>query len=588
MEWDDLDDTAAEAEEDFRLKTDAWPQPVDARELFLALVAIFHRFLILPNGAAELLALWVIHTYALRYCALRFSPRLMITAPGPNSGKTTLLENLAYLVRFPDPVSIITPAGFFRSLNAGKSVLIDECDHNLPSRAGGKDQLVQMLNAGHKRTTAVKVLTETVRTPTGTQRINRRYSLYSSVAMAGIGAFGPAAVRSRCFKIKLLRKMSHEQVDEFVAEEHAPLMRELRMKIIRFVKDNRDLIRCGRPVLDRELMNNRQRDNAIILLQIADAIGDDCGEQARDAIKKLTSDEVCDPAEMLLGDVAYLLNDPSVLVNYAAKGDPERMLPIGQGGVVFSSDLVNKIAEFFDHREQYQGLTTAKLASWLSQFDICPEDTPKRRGGKDNPTRWYRRDRFDPMFIRYGFVDAETDTPLDDLPNSYANDAQADDPVNPPESATPKQDVLDLEIAGSNVAPFAAPDLETPIAGSDETPQKVGRRMTVEPAAGEKKRAAAMHHALNAWVDAGTISPDDVIFELPLFSVVQRDGQRLWTVVRQETGELDSLPMDSSPIVDSKAEIITVGTINVAESLTTFQFQRLRALVNRYVKHCNS
>jgi hypothetical protein len=58
-------------------------------------------------------------------------------------------------------------------------------------------------------------------------------------------------------------------------------------------------------------------------------------------------------------------------------------------------------------------------------------------------------------------------------------------------------------------------------------------------------------------------------------------------IVRQETGELDTLAMDGPPLVNSKTGTITVGTINVAESLTTLQFQRLRALVNRYIKHCD-
>ena len=98
---------------------------------------------------------------------------------------------------------------------------------------------MQMLNAGHKRTSAVEILAETIRTITGTQRINRCYFLCSFVAMAGIGIFGPPSVHSRCLKVKLLRQMSYEQVDEFIAEEHAPLMRGLRMKIIRFVMDNR-------------------------------------------------------------------------------------------------------------------------------------------------------------------------------------------------------------------------------------------------------------------------------------------------------------------------------------------------------------
>jgi hypothetical protein len=87
------------------------------------------------------------------------------------------------------------------------------------------------------------------------------------------------------------------------------------------VKDNREAIRYCRPDLGRDLMHNRQRDNATMLLQIADTIGPKCSARAREAIKLLTRSDTRDPNEMLLGDIATILTDPTILVGNT--GDPE-------------------------------------------------------------------------------------------------------------------------------------------------------------------------------------------------------------------------------------------------------------------------
>src|SRR5689334_8525153 len=107
--FDELDDAAAANVEDFRRRTKPCDEPVDGEALFAELAATFSRFVVLPPGADAVASLWVISTYAVHAANLRFSPRLMITAPGPNSGKTTMMGILANLVRYPEPTSAITP-----------------------------------------------------------------------------------------------------------------------------------------------------------------------------------------------------------------------------------------------------------------------------------------------------------------------------------------------------------------------------------------------------------------------------------------------------------------------------------------------
>jgi len=93
-----------------------------------------------------------------------------------------------------------------------------------------------MLNMGHKRTSAVVLRTETI----NKQKVTLPFPIFCAVAMAGIGSFAPDTIKSRSFTIKLKRKMAHEEIESFIAEQHAPMMRQLRAEIYRWVLDNRE------------------------------------------------------------------------------------------------------------------------------------------------------------------------------------------------------------------------------------------------------------------------------------------------------------------------------------------------------------
>ncbi len=66
-----------------------WPEPVEGVELLDRLVETFKTYLSLDEGAAEVLALWSVYTYAIDAC--QFAPRLFLKSPVPRCGKTTAL-----------------------------------------------------------------------------------------------------------------------------------------------------------------------------------------------------------------------------------------------------------------------------------------------------------------------------------------------------------------------------------------------------------------------------------------------------------------------------------------------------------------
>src|SRR5262245_27526888 len=76
------------------------PNPaIDGAALLTSIAGQIQRFVVVINEQAHALALWVVHTHAIK--AAEYTPYLAITSAAKRSGKTTLLEVLALLVARP-------------------------------------------------------------------------------------------------------------------------------------------------------------------------------------------------------------------------------------------------------------------------------------------------------------------------------------------------------------------------------------------------------------------------------------------------------------------------------------------------------
>lgn len=76
-----------------------WPDTVDGADVLNQVAGTFTRFVALPDGAADTLALWAAHTHASK--SFICSPRLNVSSPEKGCGKTTLRDVLAVLVPRP-------------------------------------------------------------------------------------------------------------------------------------------------------------------------------------------------------------------------------------------------------------------------------------------------------------------------------------------------------------------------------------------------------------------------------------------------------------------------------------------------------
>jgi putative DNA primase/helicase len=113
-----------------------WPESVDGATLLAEMTEAIQRYVVVEPGGAETVAMWVLHAHTLDASAI--SPRLAITSPEKQCGKTTLLDVIAHLVPRPLATSNISPASVFRSIEAAcPTLLIDEADTFLH----GKDDL---------------------------------------------------------------------------------------------------------------------------------------------------------------------------------------------------------------------------------------------------------------------------------------------------------------------------------------------------------------------------------------------------------------------------------------------------------------
>ncbi|MER3407678.1 MAG: hypothetical protein C4292_02510, partial [Nitrososphaera sp.] len=276
-----------------------WHEPVNGAELADTIASVFQRFVALPEGAAEALALWVVHTHALE--ASEISPRLALVSPTKRCGKTTTLTILGRLVARPLPAANITPAALFRVVEAHRpTVLIDEAD---TIALHDNHELRGLLNAGHYRPIATAIRT------VGEKHEARAFTVWAPVAIAMIGRL-PSTLEDRAIVIRMRRRRSEESVERLALhrlEEFAPLQR----MAARWARDQLEHLCAADPEIPDSL-HDRAADNWRPLLAIADALGAEWPQRARGAALTLsggsTEDEE-DAAIALLADLKAIFEE---------------------------------------------------------------------------------------------------------------------------------------------------------------------------------------------------------------------------------------------------------------------------------------
>lgn len=282
------------------LRTDEpWSEPVDGAAMLDELVVVARRYVVLPYGGAEALALWVAHTYLFE-CA-DCTPRLGVTSPEKGCGKSTVLDLLGALVHRPLSMSNVTTAAVFRSIELARPTLVvDEADSFLIGR-NADDELRGVLNSGHARTGAV------VRC-VGEDAEPRQFSTFSPCAIALIGDL-PATLQDRSILLQMRRRAPGENVARMRRSKLAQQLEPLRQRILRWASDHRDQLQDADPDLSAlDALSDRARDNWRLCLAIADAAGGEWPAEARAVAAQLATGTVEETSAgvLLLGDLRDL------------------------------------------------------------------------------------------------------------------------------------------------------------------------------------------------------------------------------------------------------------------------------------------
>jgi putative DNA primase/helicase len=174
-----------------------WPDPVDGAEILNVIAARFGHYAVLPEGAADTLALWDAHTHMFK--RFQKSPRLYISAPTEECGKSTLLNCSSLFCARAKRTDNMTTAVMFRLVTGhSPTILADECDKWLFSNL----DLVGIVQSGAEKG-------GTVMRCEGDSNDLREFGCYAPFALAAIGKL-PSQLHSRSIVIRLERAKREE------------------------------------------------------------------------------------------------------------------------------------------------------------------------------------------------------------------------------------------------------------------------------------------------------------------------------------------------------------------------------------------
>ena len=275
-----------------------WHERVDGVDVLREVSDAIRQHVVMSDLYADATALWVVHTYLLD--VVDITPRLAITSPEKQCGKTTLLDVLFCLTWRPLEVSNTTTSPIFRTIEKIRpTLLLDEGDTFLL----GNEEMRGILNSGHRRGGSV------LRT-VGDDFEPRQFATYAACAIAMIGQL-PGTLADRSITIELQRRLAGEALEPFRVDrtEH---LGWLASKAARWAADNADRVRAADPVMPEGVFN-RIADNWRPLLAIADVAGDEWPQRARRALEKIQATvEDASVRVQLLADIRAIFADRQV------------------------------------------------------------------------------------------------------------------------------------------------------------------------------------------------------------------------------------------------------------------------------------
>ena len=355
-----------------------WPEPVDGATVLDELIRAIRRYVVIDWHQANAVALWVLHTHA--GDAFDTAPNLWLKSAEKRSGKTRLSGILNRLVRRPLLVSGINAAALLRLIEQyGPTILLDELDTLFQGDRELAEAVRGIINSGFDRAAAVFI--KNVPTPDGGWE-PRAFSTYGPKVLAGIGEM-PTTIADRSIPILMLRKKREEKVARLRARDGSEF-RDIACKLARWAADHLKSLAAADPEVSEDL-NDRAADAWAPILAVADAVGGEWPQRAREAAVALSGEEsgTQSRGEQLLADIRAAFE--------AKKTDR-----------LSSDELVSYLTGLDDRPwpeiNRGKPLTKASLARMLRPFKIFSGDV---RFGSGAVLKGYHRQKCEDAFKRY-------------------------------------------------------------------------------------------------------------------------------------------------------------------------------------------
>jgi len=356
-------------------KVKPWSEPVSTGALLDSIKSAFARHVILPPGAAEGLALWVLHAWT--FDAGDVSPLMVLLSPTKRCGKTTVLIVLYYLTPRSELASNISPSAIFRYVeDTQPTLLIDEADSFLREN----EEMRGILNSGHTKTAAHVIRTVEI----GGEHKARRFSTWAPKALASIRGLADT-LEDRAIIVQLQRKPPGVRVERLRKRDNEEFV-TLRSKAVRWAADNFDKLSQDPDPEIPQALNDRAADNWRPLLAIADTAGSNWARRGREVACVLSG-----------------AGHESSSINVELLADIKKIFDADEETVAIRSiDLVTKLGEDLERPwadwSRGKPLSQKQLGGLLSDFRITSE-TVSIPGLKD--AKGYKRVHFEEAWAAY-------------------------------------------------------------------------------------------------------------------------------------------------------------------------------------------
>jgi putative DNA primase/helicase len=272
-----------------------WAHPVKLDEVLDEIRGIVGKHVVIQGAEKNIVALWIAFSYCLD--SFRHSPRLLVTSPEMQCGKTTLLEIIGELAYRPFHASNMSPAVIYRVLEKYRPTLLaDEADTYIYD----DEQMRNILNQGHTKAGAWVARC-------APKSLEPEFFYAYSAMVIGQISTPPATVTDRSIPVFMKRKKAGEKVLPFLADNLSvrKMCGDIQSKLLRWANDNAAGLSMLYPVLP-PILQNRNADKWRPLYAIAELAGGAWPQRVNDAAQHVMSAADADESGMptqLLSDI---------------------------------------------------------------------------------------------------------------------------------------------------------------------------------------------------------------------------------------------------------------------------------------------